>query len=84
MKTTKKLDLTDTVSFLGLLKCQKELAQIGTGDRLEVVMDDPGMVNDLIKIIERSNDRVTEQSQDGDCIKICIAKGNSKGGRNNP
>jgi TusA-related sulfurtransferase len=81
MQRTKKLDLSDTVSFLGLLKCQKELSQIGTGDLLEVIMDDPDMVNDLIKIIERSNDRVTERSQDGDRIKICIVKGNSKGGK---
>ena len=81
MQRTKKLDLSDTISFLGLLKCQKELSQIGAGDLLEVVTDDLDMVNDLIKIIERSNDRVTERSQDGDRIKICIVKGNSKGGR---
>ena len=81
MQRTKKLDLSDTISFLGLLKCQKELSQIEAGDLLEVVTDDLDMVNDLIKIVERSNDRVTERSQDGDRIKICIVKGNSKGGR---
>ena len=80
MQIIKKLDLTDTVSFLGILKCQKELSQIGAGDLLEVVMDDPDMVNDLITIIERSNDHVADRSQDGNRIKICIAKGNSKGG----
>ena len=81
MQTTKKLDLTDTVSFLSLLICQKELSQIGTGDSLEVVMDDPDMADDLIKIIERSNDRVADRSQDGNRIRIYIAKGNSKGGK---
>ena len=78
MQTNKKLDLTDSVSFLSLLKCRKELSQIEAGDSLEVVMDDPGMANDLIKIIDRSNDRVTEQSQDGDRYKITITKGTSR------
>ena len=81
MQTTKKLDLTDTVSFLSLLKCQKELSQIEAGDSLEVVMDDLDMANDLIKIIHRSNDRVTERSQDGDRIKINITKGKREGGK---
>jgi hypothetical protein len=42
-------------------------------------MDDPDMVNDLLKIIERSNDRVTERSQDGGRTKIWIEKRSSTG-----
>ena len=78
MTTTKKLNLTDTVSFLSLLKCQKELSQIREGDSLEVVMDDLDMAKDLIKIIDRSNDRVTDRSLNGDRFKIIITKGTTK------
>jgi TusA-related sulfurtransferase len=78
MPTTKKLNLIDTVSFLSLLKCQKELSQIGEGDSLEVVMDDMDMANDLIKIIDRSNDRITERSLNGNRYKITITKGTRK------
>jgi TusA-related sulfurtransferase len=74
MPSTKVLDLSDTVSFVSLLKCQKEIAQLKPGDSLEVIMDDPDMVDDLIKIVDRSMNRVTERSLNGDRFKIKITK----------
>jgi TusA-related sulfurtransferase len=74
MPLTKALDLTDTVSFVSLLKCQKELAQMKPGDSLEVIMNDPDMVEDLTKIVDRSMNRVTERSLNGDRFKIKITK----------
>ena len=74
MPSTKALDLTDTVSFLSLLKCQKELAQLKPGDSLEVVMNDPDMVDDLITIVDRSMNRIAERSLNGDRFKIKITK----------
>ena len=77
MSTTKAIDLSDTISFLSLLKCRKELAQLNAGDSLEVLANDAEMVDNLIKIVDRSNDLVTERSQDGERFKVCILKGNN-------
>ena len=77
MPPTQALDLTDTVSFLSLLQCQKALAQMKAGDSIEIIMNDADMVNDLIKIVNRSNDRITEQSLNGNRYRIIITKGDA-------
>lgn len=73
--STKKLDLTDTVSFLSLLKCRQELSRLDRNQTLEITTNDPEMVSDLLKIIERSNDRVLKRSLQGETIRITIGKG---------
>jgi TusA-related sulfurtransferase len=75
MPSTKKLDLTDTVSFLSLLKCRQELSRLDRNQTLEITTNDPEMVSDLLKIIERSNDRVLKRSLQGETIHITIGKG---------
>jgi TusA-related sulfurtransferase len=75
MPSTKKLDLTDTVSFLSLLKCRQELSRLNLNQTLEITTNDPEMVSDLLRIIKRSNDRVLKRSSQGGRIRITIGKG---------
>jgi TusA-related sulfurtransferase len=75
MPSTASLDLTDTVSFLGLLKCQKELSRLNPGETLEISTNDPKIVSDLVKIVERSNDQVINRSLQGETMIITIGKG---------
>jgi TusA-related sulfurtransferase len=75
MPSTASLDLTDTVSFLGLLKCQKELSRLNPGETLEISTNDPEIVSDLAKIVERSNDQVINRSLQGETMIITIGKG---------
>lgn len=69
------LDLSDMLSFLSLLKIQNKLADLRPGDLLEVVLNDQATVADLMRIVNRSEDRIIEEKQEKDLFKIKIVKG---------
>ena len=73
-----KLDLTQTPWFFGILLCKKALSHMNPGDMLEVVLDDADSFDDLIKIVNRSNDRIAEKSTDDKLYRLCIVKGETK------
>ena len=69
-----ELDLKGIVSPVCLLKCKSVLAGMNTGDVLEILLQDPEVVDELIKIVERSEDRVMKSQRDGDHYRISIKK----------
>ncbi len=75
MNPKKEIDLIGVVSPVCLLKCKSVLAKLGTGDVLEVLVQDPEVVEELIKIIERSQDQVLNSKREGDHYRILLKKG---------
>ena len=72
-----ELILSDTLPFVNLLKFKNEMIHLKPGDLLEVRLSDEDTVNDLEKIVNRSEDRIAEKIKEGDLIKISILKGNN-------
>lgn len=70
-----KLDLTGVISPLCLLKCKSVLTGMESGHVLEVLLQDYGVVEKLVKIIERSQDQVMTSKMEGNLYQICIKKG---------
>lgn len=70
-----RLILSDTLSFLSLLKLKNRLAELQTGDVIEVVLNNSETVGDLERIINRSEDSILEKIQEGDLFKFSIVKG---------
>ncbi len=75
MVSRTKIDLIGNARPICLLKCKSTLNQMNTGDTLEVLLGDPGVVHELIAIINRSSDRVVQWVQEGDHFRIQIEKG---------
>jgi tRNA 2-thiouridine synthesizing protein A len=71
----KELDLIGVVSPVCILKCKSELVRMNAGDVLEILLQDPEVVEELSKIIERSNDRVISKEREEDHYRIRIRKG---------
>jgi putative FmdB family regulatory protein len=71
----KELDLIGVISPVCLLKCKSELAGMETGDQLEVLLQDPGVVEALVKIVERSEDEVLQTKAEGNHFRIWLKKG---------
>jgi TusA-related sulfurtransferase len=72
---TRKLDITDAISFMGLLMCKKELARMDAGSILEVSLDDVEFMGDLVQLVERSTDTIVDRHRSGGIVKISIRKG---------
>jgi TusA-related sulfurtransferase len=75
VSSNSKLDLTGVISPLCLLKCKSVLTGMESGHVLEVLLQDSGVVEMLVKIIERSQDQVMESKMEKDLYRICIKKG---------
>ncbi|MFC1811121.1 sulfurtransferase TusA family protein [Thermodesulfobacteriota bacterium] len=73
----KELNLIGVVSPVCMLKCKSELARMNAGDVLEVLLQDPEAVEELVKIIERSKDRVISKEHEEDHYRIRVRKGKS-------
>ena len=71
------LDLSDTLSFLSLLKLKSKLADVKAGDILEVILNNQDTITDLERIVRRSKDRISQKIQDKDRFRIRIVKGNT-------
>lgn len=75
MFAKKGIDLRGVVSPVCLLKCKSMLAKINGGDVLEVILQDPEVVEELVKIVERSEDKIIDQQKEEDYYRINIQKG---------
>ena len=69
------LDLRGVISPLNLLKCKSRLKSMEKDDILEVMLTDIDVVQDLIMIIERSNDKVIYKKKKANYICLGIKKG---------
>ena len=72
MSSIEKLDLRGVVLPVSLLKCSHALSQMGSHGRLEVLVRDQETADELIRIIERSQDRVVHRRRVGNHFRIHI------------
>ena len=72
---TSQLNLVGVVSPVCLLKCQSALNILKPGDILEVMVQDPEVVNNLQKIIERSANQVVKTERRDEYFQIFIRRG---------
>jgi TusA-related sulfurtransferase len=79
MAASRKLDLTQHISFMGLLLCKQELDRMKPGSILEVTLDNTVLAEDLIKIIDRSVDKIVDRLRDDELFTISILKGEKEG-----
>lgn len=75
MRLKTVLDLRGVFSPLNLFKCKGCLNSMEKGEILEVMLTDMDVVQDLIMIVKRSNDKIIYQKKNKDCICLGIKKG---------
>jgi len=75
MDSKLELDLVGVISPVCLLKCKSCLKSMSAGETMDVLVQDPEVVEELERIIERSVDEVTDCNKEGDTYRICILKG---------
>lgn len=74
MPSNSKLNLKGILSPICLLKCKSVLAGMNSGDVLEIALQDPDVVGQLTKIIQRSQDQVVKSQKKGDHYQVHIRK----------
>ena len=72
MSSTVELDLRGVGLPVCLLKCKSALAGMDSGDALDVLVEDPEVVEDLVKIIRRSQGRLIRPRREGGHYRIHI------------
>jgi TusA-related sulfurtransferase len=75
MLSTSQLDLTGISWPVCLLKFKQNLLALRTGQRLEVLVQDPDVADHIVLIVDRSEDRVLDRQIDGKRFRLCIQKG---------
>ena len=75
MASSLEIDLTYTLSWLGLLKCMSTLSRMNPGEILEVLLKDPEAVENLVMILQRSTNQVLQSKSEGTHYRVCIQKG---------
>ena len=75
MTLKSELDLVGVGWPVCLLECKRSLNDLKPGDILEISMQDPDAVDELVTIVERSQDHILEMQKDPDRFRIQIQKG---------
>jgi len=75
MGAKSELDLVGVMSPVCLLKCKSCLRTMRPGEEMDVLVQDPEVVDELVKIVERSADEVVHRRKERDYYRICIRKG---------
>ena len=75
MTSKLEINLIDTVSWLSLLKSKDMLYKMALGDVLEVLIKDPEVIEDLTKIVNRSQDQLLQTLREEDNYRVRIKKG---------
>ena len=73
--TIRHLDVTGTFCPLPILLAAREMLRLTAGDRLEVVGDDPGILEDMPVWCQRAGHRLVEISEQQGKIVSVIEKG---------
>ena len=74
MAVNQKLNLIGVVSPFCLLEFKNALTRLKGGQLLEVLIQDPEVVHDLIRLVERSDDRLVERSRIGSQYRIIVER----------
>ncbi len=72
MSSIMELDLRGVGLPVSLLKFKSALDNIKSEEALEVLVEDPGVVEDFVKIIRRSQGRMIRPRREGDYYRIHI------------
>lgn len=74
------LDLRGVISPLDLLKCKACLNSMKEGEILDLILGDEDVVQDLITIVQRSQDRIlyTQKKESHICLGIRKGAGQQK------
>ena len=75
MALISELDLVGVGWPVCLLECKRSLKDLKPGDIIEISMQDPDAVHELVTIVERSQDHIIEMHEDLDRFRIQIQKG---------
>ncbi|MBV8202045.1 MAG: sulfurtransferase TusA family protein [Acidobacteria bacterium] len=78
---TRRLDVTGTFCPLPILLAVREMMRLRAGDRLEIVGDDPAILEDMPVWCERTGHRLIEISErQGTIVSIVEKSGGGPGG----
>ena len=70
------LDVTGTFCPLPILLAAREMRKLQTGDLLEILGDDPGILEDMPVWCERAGNRLVEMvEEEGGVIRSLVEKG---------
>jgi tRNA 2-thiouridine synthesizing protein A len=70
-----RLDVTGTFCPLPILLSAREMRKLRTGDLLEIVGDDPGILEDMPVWCERAGHRLVEMVEEEGRIRSLVEKG---------
>lgn len=70
-----RLDVTGTFCPLPILLAVKEIRKLSTGDLLEILGDDPGILEDMPIWCERAGHRLVEMVEEDGTIRSLVEKG---------
>ena len=76
--TRHRLDVTGTFCPLPILLSAREMRKLATGDLLEILGDDPGILEDMPVWCERAGHRLVEMDQQDGTIRSLVEKGTVK------
>ena len=74
MFSTSQLDLVGVTWPVCLLKFKTVLNNLCSYEVLEVSAQDPDVVNNIVMIIDRSEDTLIHQQKDGDIYRLAVRK----------
>ncbi len=74
MQTVSTLNLIGVVSPFCLMEFKSALVLVGEGQMLEVLIQDPSVVEDLVRLVEHSNDRLVELKKEGNCYHLVVLR----------
>ncbi len=74
MTTQSELNLIGVFVPICLMKCKSALNSLQSGETLDVLIADPDVVDELIKIIERSGDQVISRRKESNHYRLRIQK----------
>jgi tRNA 2-thiouridine synthesizing protein A len=79
----RRLDVTGTFCPLPILLAAREMLRLAAGDRLEIVGDDPAILEDMPVWCERAGHRLVEMTERGGKITAVVEKagGPARAGR---
>ena len=74
MSSTAQLDLIGIAWPVCLLKFKTVLNSLGSCDVLEVLAQDPEVVENIVMIIERSEDTLIKRQKDGNSYRLLVQR----------
>ena len=75
MSSKVKLNLMNTICWVGLLQFQKNMEKMSSGDTIDIVTDNGETSEALSKLVNRSEGEVILSKKEGDNFLLRVQKG---------